>query len=217
MSEQAADQFATPHERFDARLQRRSATVLKARIAQAERDSMLAAVEAVQSDSSIEHASALIVKARRRFILGSGKSRGYATLLAGDLDASLTHIALVGSSSSDALSLLSDVRATDVLVVVSLSRFRRDTISIAQRFAEAGGVVVLITDSPNSPLAPFAEVQVVVATGSASYTNSPTALVLALHLIASITAASAKGAGRRLHERDRLSTELELYYDNSLD
>lgn len=203
--------FATPHERFDARLQRRSATVLKARILQAERESVQGAAQSLADDATIERAAALVVKARRRHILGTGKSHGYAALLAGDLESSLTHVNLVAPNG---LNLLSDVRDSDVLVAISLRRYRRDTVMIARQFAQAGGTLVLVTDQSQSPLADFAAEQVVVSTGSASYADSPTALALVLHLIASLTAASAKGASRRLRERDRLGSELQLYYDD---
>lgn len=203
--------LSSPHERFDARLQRRSAAALKTRVLQAEAKVLNEAVEQLSADVSIERAAALIVSARRRYIYGEAKSFSYASLLASDLKASLTHVHLIDGTVVQPLDVLSDVRATDVLVVFSLRRYRRNVVEIAKRFAERGGTLIVVTDSADSPLAPHAEEVVVVHTDSASYRDSPLAVVLATHLISTLTTASAKGAGRQLLEKDALSAELNLY------
>ncbi len=59
--------------------------------------------------------------------------------------------------------------------------------------------------------AQLADQSIFVATGSASYVDSPTVIASVLHVLATLTTASAKGARRRLGERDRLNTELGLY------
>lgn len=202
---------SSPHERFDARLQRRSAAVLKSRILQSEKTAIDSALEDLRADGAVERASALIVRARRRFILGSGKSFGYAALLSADMNASLTHVTLIDSTIVRPIDVLSDVRATDVMVVFSMRRYRRDTIDIARSFVAAGGALVVVTDSEEAPLADVATELVLVKTDSASYTDSSLAVVVVLHLLASLATASAKGAGRRLKERDRLSAQLNLY------
>ncbi len=206
-----ATELNSPHERYDARLQRRSAAVLKSRLLAAETNSLETAVKALAADVSIERASAHIVKARRRFIYGAAKSFGYAALMANDMNASLTHVHLIDGTVTSVLDVLSDVRSTDVLVVFSLRRYRREVVEAAKRFKEAGGTLIVITDSADAPLASVADEMVLVQTGSASYTDSSVAVALVLHLLSTLTAASAKGAGRRLLERDRLSNELDLY------
>ena len=66
-------------------------------------------------------------------------------------------------------------------------------------------------DFEEAPLAKLADQCIYVATGSASYVDSPTVVASVLHVLATVTTASAKGARRRLVERDRLNTELGLY------
>ena len=68
-----------------------------------------------------------------------------------------------------------------------------------------------ITDFDDAPLADIADQCIYVATGSASYVDSPTVVAAVLHVLATLTTASAKGARRRLGERYRLNTELGLY------
>ena len=205
--------LVSPTQRFDARVQRRSGAVLRRRLIEQELESLSAALDSLAEDGSIERASARIVGARRRFILGTGKSFGFAHLLAADLGASLSQVTQIDGTLTPAIDILTEVRDTDVLVVFSLRRYRRETVGIGRAFVQAGGSLVLITDSEEGPLTDLAEVTVVVPTESASYADSPTAVASAAHLLAALTTASAKGARRRLHERDRVSAELGLYLD----
>ncbi|HEX6956077.1 MAG TPA: SIS domain-containing protein [Agromyces sp.] len=203
----------SPHERYDARVQRRSAVVLKRRVLEQERAQLLAALDWARDDDSFERIAALIVAARRRFIFGAAKSFTFASLLAMDLSASLANVTLIDGTIVRPLDVLSDVRNTDVMVAISLARYRRYTIDIALEFARAGGTLVVITDAPDAPLVDHATETIVVSTESASYANSPTTVALALHLLATLTSASSKGAGRRMVERDRLADVLGLYVE----
>jgi len=91
------------------------------------------------------------------------------------------------------------------------AELRRFWDAVARRFVEAGGELVAVTDFEDAPLAKIANQCIYVATGSASYVDSPTVVAAVLHVLATLTTASAKGARRRLGERDRLNTELGLY------
>ncbi|MEQ3549014.1 SIS domain-containing protein [Pseudonocardia nematodicida] len=205
--------LVSPSQRFDARVQRRSGAVLRKRLISQELESLASALRTFAEDGSIEEAAACVVKARRRFILGTGKSFAFARLLASDLGASLSQVVQIDGTLTPAIDILTEVRDTDVLVVFSFRRYRRETADIGRAFVRAGGSLVLITDSPDGPLADVAEVTVVVPTQSASYADSPTAVASATHLLAALTTASAKGARRRLQERDRVASELGLYTD----
>ncbi|MFI1994004.1 MurR/RpiR family transcriptional regulator [Actinoplanes sp. NPDC020271] len=203
----------TPADRFDRNVQRRSAKVLKQRVLDQQRTEFDQALEWAAGQESIEQAAALIVSARRRYLIGYGKSLSYASLFASDLSAGLSGVHLVDGVPLRALDVLSDIRQGDLLVAVSLERYRRETVDVASAYVRHGGDLVLITDAEDAPLAGIATARIVVGTGSASYVNSPTSIVLALHLLATLTIASAKGAGRRLRDRDELAAELGLYWE----
>ncbi len=205
--------MTTPADRFDRNVQRRSARVLKQRVLEQQRAEFDQALEWAAGHESIEHAAGLIVSARRRYLIGYGKSLSYASLLAADLSAGLSGVHLVDGVPLRALDVLSDIRQGDLLVAVSLERYRRETVEVASAYVRHGGDLVLITDAEDAPLAGVATARIVVGTGSASYVNSPTSIVLALHLLATLTIASAKGAGRRLRERDEMAAELGLYWE----
>lgn len=204
-------ELTSPQERYDARLQRRSSTQLQRRVVEQERASIDAALDQILTDDSIAQAAARIVAARRRFIVGSAKSFSYASLLAFDLGVGLSQVTLVDGTVVRGVDVLADVRSNDLMVAFSFRRYRRDTVDIASRFVEAGGELVAITDFEDAPLAKLADQSIYVATGSASYVDSPTVVASVLHVLATLTTASAKGARRRLVERDRLNTELGLY------
>ena len=204
-------ELASPYERYDARLQRRSSTLLQRRVVEQERATIEGALDQILADDSIAQAAARIVAARRRFIIGSAKSFSYASLLAFDLGVGLSQVTLIDGTVVRGVDVLSDVRSNDLMVAFSFRRYRRDTVEIARRFVEAGGELVAVTDFEDAPLAKIADQCIYVATGSASYVDSPTVVASVLHVLATLTTASAKGARRRLVERDRLNTELGLY------
>jgi DNA-binding MurR/RpiR family transcriptional regulator len=205
-------QLTTPDERYGARLQRRStATALLKQVVAQETANLAATLDRLQADGSLEQAARTIVAAKRRFVTGGSKSWSYASLLATDLSASMANVVLIDGTVVRAVDVLADVRPGDVLVAFSLRRYARSTIAVAEEFAAAGGTVVGVTDDAQSAVARVAEVSVVVSTDSASYADSPTAVAAVVHILATLTAASAKGARRRLARRDVLTTRLGVY------
>ena len=205
----------TPAERFDRNVQRRSARVLKQRVLEQQRAEFGAVLAWAAEHDAIERAAARLVSARRRFLIGYGKSLGYASLLAADLSAGLSGVHLVDGAALRVLDVLGDVRQGDVMLAVSMRRYRRETVEAAAAYVRHGGELVLVTDAADAPLTGVAATSIVIGAGSASFATSPTPVVLALHLLATLTIASSKGAGRRLRERDALAAELGLYADGS--
>jgi DNA-binding MurR/RpiR family transcriptional regulator len=204
--------LTTPDERYGARLQRRStATALLKQVVAQETANLAATLDRLQADGSLEQAARTIVAAKRRFVTGGSKSWSYASLLATDLSASMANVVLIEGTVVRAVDVLADVRPGDVLVAFSLRRYARSTIAVAEEFAAAGGTVVGVTDDAQSAVARVAEVSVVVSTDSASYADSPTAVAAVVHILATLAAASAKGARRRLARRDVLTTRLGVY------
>lgn len=203
--------LTSPDARYGARLRRSSASALLSAVAEAERANLDHTLTRLQADGTLELAAAKVVAARRRFVLGTAKSRAHATLLHLELSPSLAGVTLVDEGS--AIDVLSDVRPTDVLVAFSFRRYARQTVTVARAFARAGGHVVAITDDADSPLAAAGHTTVVVGTGSASFADSPTAISAVVHALATLTAASAKGARRRLARREELARALTTYSD----
>ncbi len=209
----------------------RSASVLKTRVLAAHRAEIDAGLAWLATDRSVESAAAAITRARRRFVLGAATSFTYASLLAAKLSSALAQVTLVDGTIVRPLEILSDVRDSDVLIAISLYHYRTYTIENARSFAEAGGALVVITDAPTNPLVGVAAVAVVLEPtldrrGENDITAkdlrmhpetprvSPTVLALVIDTISTLSAASAKGARRRLAERERLGTRLGLYTES---
>jgi DNA-binding MurR/RpiR family transcriptional regulator len=206
--------LSSPEDRYAARLQKRSsASVLRARIVESEKRILAETFDHLGEDDALVRAPAHIVAARRRYVLGAGKSFAYATLLAWDLSAGLAQVLLIDEAAVRSLDVLPEVRPTDVLVVFSFRRYRKQSILIAEQFAAAGGTVIAVTDSATAPISVIATETVVVPTSSASYADSPTAVAAVIHLLSTLTIASAKGARRRFAEREQLGHILNEYVE----
>lgn len=205
-------ELQSPADRFGARLAARpSATQLKQRIIRQERETITEFFDAAENDESIARAAAIIVAARRRFVTGAGRSEIFARLLEADLSLGLAQVSLVDDTHVRVLDVLTDVRTTDVLIAFSMRRYRPETTRFLEQYAVRGGKIVVVADSQSSPLVRFATESIIVSTRSASYADSGTAVVAASQLLAALTTASAKGARRRLAEREVLSEALGIY------
>ncbi|MGN6221215.1 MAG: MurR/RpiR family transcriptional regulator [Microbacterium sp.] len=204
--------LASPGERYGDRFRTNiSAEALQARVIEAETRALARTFEELGRSGDVPRAAALILGARRRYITGRGKAAAYAELLGADLGATLSNVFLVDGRALTPLTVLTDVRASDVLVAFTMRRYREETVRFGELFHEAGGQLVLITDSADAPLTDIATTVIHVHTRSASYADSPTAVAAACHLLSTLTTASAKGARRRLTVRDELAAALHLY------
>jgi len=202
----------SPRDRFGERFRTNlSAENIQARVIENESRSLAQTLDELAASGEAPRAAALILGGRRRYVAGEGKASAYAQLLCADLSATLSNVFLVDGRALAPLTVLTDVRSTDVLVVFSMRRYREETIRLGRLFHEAGGQLVVITDSDEAPLAKIATALIRVRTGSASYADSPTAVAAVCHLLSTLTSASAKGARRRLSIRDRYAAELGLY------
>lgn len=204
--------LSSPEARYGERLRRNmSASVLRDRIMTAETTALHNTFEGLRDSDVLTDSVALILGARRKYIAGEGKSAAYAALLNADLASTVPNVYLIDEHALSTLNVLTDVRPSDVLILFSVRRYRRSSVRFGSLFREAGGKVVVITDSNDAPPSAAADRVIVADTGSASFADSPTALAAVCHLLSTLATASAKGARRRLAQRDTLQRELDLY------
>lgn len=213
-ADEAADRRLTsPGERYGERLRTNiSGEALQAKVIETETRSLALTFAELAGSGDVSRAVALILGARRRYLTGRAKSAAYAELLGADLATTLSNVFVVDGRSLTDLTVLTDVRASDVLVVFTMRRYREDTVRFGELFRRAGGELIVITDARDAPLAGAASVLLPVHTHSASSADSPTAVAAVCHLLGTLTAASAKGARRRLAMRDELAGALDLYH-----
>lgn len=208
--------LVSPGERYGDRFRTNiSAEALQARVIEAETRALARTFEELTRSGDVPRAAALILGARRRYITGRGKAAAYAELLGADLGATLSNVFLVDGRALTPLTVLTDVRSSDVLVAFTMRRYREETVRFGELFHQAGGQLVLVTDSEDAPLTDIATALIQVHTHSASYADSPTSVAAACHLLSTLTTASAKGARRRLTVRDDIAADLRLYHPDS--
>lgn len=209
-------ELSSPGDRYGERFRTNiSAEALQARVIETETRSLALTFADLTARGDVSRAVALILGARRRYLTGRGKTAAYAALLGADLSTTLSNVFVVDDRGLTDLTVLTDVRASDVLIAFSLRRYRDETVRFGELFRAAGGELIVVTDSPSAPLADAASVLLPVRTHSASSSDSPTAVAAVCHLLSTLTAASAKGARRRLAARDLLAAELDLYHPDS--
>ena len=166
----------------------------------------------------------MITGARRRFVVGAATSFTYASLLAAKMSAALAKVTLIDGTIVRPLDILSDVHASDVLIAISLRPYRRYTLDVAVPFVRAGGSLVALTDGADAPLAAWADSRGGAGRGRPAGADpeilhpespaaSPVVIAMVIDIITALSSASAKGAGRRLADRERLAVELGLYLE----
>lgn len=204
-------QLLTQGARYGARIRGTSAQKLRERVMEKELAALVHTFERLRGDDAILRAATAIVSSRRRYVAGVGKSAAFASLLAGDLAAGLANVFQIDGQGLHAIDVLTDVRPQDVLVCFSVRRYRVETVELGGEFLRRGGSLVVVTDSPDAPLALDGAVVIAVDTGSGSFADSPTSVAAVCQLLSSLTIASAKGARRRLQVRDALGDTLHQY------
>ncbi|MGZ4615991.1 MAG: MurR/RpiR family transcriptional regulator [Actinomycetes bacterium] len=181
-----------------------------------EYENLAETLQALQANGALEMAAKAILAGRRRWVLGELKSTGYAGLFASDLTTALRDVTLIQPTAAGCLTAISDAHRKDTLVVFSLRSYGRLTVSVAEQFHAIGATVIAVTDNYDSPVCAYADHVLRVMTRSESVAHSPTAVAAVGHILAALSAAGAKGATRRSHQRYELSRALQCYWEDGL-
>lgn len=202
----------SPDLRFAARLARpTNAAALVDRMVAHEAGNVRSTLAALRDTGALELAATRIVAARSRFLIGQRKSYAFAHLLGADLSSFLARVVVVDGIGVRGPDFLLNTSPDDVLIAFSLRRYAATTIAWARAARERGVTVIGVTDSVDGSLGQMADIPLIAATSSESFADSPTAIMAVVHALAALCAARAKGAKRRLAEREQLSREMAVY------
>lgn len=204
-------ELRTPAARFEARLSPAARPGLLPRMTELEAANVRDTLGRLEDSGALAAAVDVLLSARRRWVTGARRSHGFAYLLAADLSAVLCNVALVGGGAGREIEALTDCGPQDVLVAFGLRRYATGTLELAEAYATSGASVIAVTDDPGGPLASLADVCLVAETTSASYADSPTAVVSVAHALATLTAARSKAAASRLARREQAVSLLGGY------
>jgi DNA-binding MurR/RpiR family transcriptional regulator len=135
------------------------------------------------SDQTLTGAVDAIIRAEKILIFGSGLSTAAAVLA----EFSLTTLgfpaqACLGSRASQTLKV-SQLTEGDLVIVITIWRYLRDTVEAARAAHDAGAVCIVLTDSPVAPVATFADHVFVAITEGAGHSRSLSGILALIELI----------------------------------
>lgn len=133
---------------------------------------------ATLDEETVNRAIAVLLKARRIFIVGSGASHYVGAFLEDGLALYLDTDVVFASSRGGperAVRHMLSAGPEDVVVAISLPRYSRATLELARFSKKRGAVLLAITDGPASPLVPLADMTLFAPARNSFLPNSPTA------------------------------------------
>lgn len=168
---------------------------------------ILQAVKKQLDIAKVEEAVDLIVNADRIFCIGFRTSAVSAMWFASTVSVLRSNVTELISNSSSYTSVL-DATSNSVAVVISFSRYAKETIFWAERIKRIGGKIIVITDNAISPVARIAEVTLLttpnkVAVGS----NSQASAISLLNLLLTGVADKVANFHTRIRDLEELYGE----------
>jgi DNA-binding MurR/RpiR family transcriptional regulator len=161
-------------------------------------ESAIASIERVRntvSAADIDRAAAILAKADIIFLLGLRRAFPVTAYLAYALGKLGLRAVLVDQVGSLAPEQLGGASKRDALVAVSFTPYTPMTVDLTRQVAESKVPVIAITDSPFSPLAPNASVQLEIVEADYSGFRSLSATFCLAMALAVATGARRNGNG----------------------
>ncbi|MBQ9778273.1 MAG: MurR/RpiR family transcriptional regulator, partial [Clostridia bacterium] len=123
--------------------------------------------------AAFESAVEKIGNARNIYIIGSRSAAALASFLSFNLRMMFDNVCHVEmSSGSEMFEQIMSIGKEDVLIAISFPRYSNRTVRAAQYAHNSGADVVALTDSAQSPLAPFADQVLTARSDMASFVDS---------------------------------------------
>jgi len=180
-------------------------------VIEAERANVAAALEG-ERRRLLKDAARMIVDAPAVIVAGMRSCFPVAYSLYYALSLFLLDVRIMTGTGGSMLDDLRLVRPDDVLVVVSVQPYSRETVEAA-RLARGGGArVIAMTDSALSPIARLAELTLVTGNASPAHIASPIGPLAAAHALASLALAlRGEAAVSALKEREAALESISAY------
>ncbi len=129
-------------------------------------------------EATVNRAVELLLKARRIFIVGSGASHHIAAFLEDGLALYLqTDVVFAASRGGPerAIRHMLSAGPEDLVIAISMPRYSRTTLDLANFAKKRGAALLALTDAPSSPLVPIADMILFAPARNRFLPNSPTA------------------------------------------
>lgn len=162
------------------------------------------------SSSNIKNSFSLINKAKKIYIVGVRTSHATAYYLYEGLNRIGLNCELLIPDTSRTQSVLAHMSAENLLIAISLPRYAKRTIEIANVARKKGAKIIAITDAYSSPLAIIADEFLLCTHESVSFHNSGIgSLFLADFLISGMASANPKKAKASLENIENIVKEFD--------
>ncbi|MBO4342233.1 MAG: MurR/RpiR family transcriptional regulator [Clostridia bacterium] len=139
-------------------------------------------------------------RARRIYILGVRSSAFLAGFASYYLNFFYDSVLINTSAESEMFEQMLKIKETDVCIAVSFPRYSARTVNALKYAKSRGAKIISVTDSPDSPIAPYADCLLLASSNMVSFVDS---LAAPLSLMNALIAAAA------MEKKEEFSEELE--------
>ena len=157
-----------------------------------------------------------IVQAKHIYIIGSRSSATLAGFLNFNFRMMFDNVSLVEvSSGGEVFEHILNIGKDDVLVAISFPRYSNRTVRAVQYAHSNGADVVALTDSAQSPLAPFADQLLTARSDMASFVDSLVAPLSIINaMVAAVSMSRHDEVAARLCRLEEIWDEYDIYNKN---
>ena len=158
-----------------------------------------------------------IVQAKHIYIIGSRSSATLAGFLNFNFRMMFDNVSLVEvSSGGEVFEHILNIGEDDVLIAISFPRYSNRTVRAVQYAHSNGADVVALTDSAQSPLAPFADQLLTARSDMASFVDSLVAPLSIINaMVAAVSMSRHDEVAARLCRLEEIWDEYDIYNKNA--
>lgn len=165
------------------------------------------------SEEDFKKAVKAINKANKIYILGVRSSASLATFLSFYFNLVFDNVVLVDTSSaSEMFEQMFRISEGDVCIAISFPRYSKQTVNALHFIADRKATVISITDTKDSPMAPYSDYLLVARSSMASVVDSLVApLSLINALIVSVTLSRKEEVISNFNKLERIWDSYQVY------
>jgi DNA-binding MurR/RpiR family transcriptional regulator len=161
---------------------------------------------------AFDGAIALLLKARRKYIVASRANTGVASYLNLLLRHQLPDVIPTWESSVNVIDHMCDISSEDCVILFSFPRYSEMDRQALELAEDAGASIIVITDRPSAPLAAFATVLLTVDVDTNTFFNSYVGVQLVMEiLMAGLSRQVGDATAEKLQRIDRYIGKLGVY------
>ncbi len=167
--------------------------------------------------NAFNNAVECLVNAKNIYILGMGSSSVLARALNMSLRIIFDNVKMImATSGSEIYEQIMNIDKGDAFVAVSFPRYSRRVVNAVSFARDKGVDVIALTDSPVSPIAPFADQILYAKSDMASFADSLAAPLSVVNaLVVAVSRERQQETAERLHKLEDIWQEYNVYDTNS--